>query len=85
MLYVTLYNDSIFHSCSLLPCIGNTELMYRIAQNFDGEILMDTDFKYLTDSHYTPVNAKQFDGLNIDDLTEKRQNFALYSNYVILL
>ena len=36
--------------------------------------------------HYTPVNAKQFDELNIDDLAEKcqkhqnfpRQNFALY-------
>ena len=37
--------------------------------------------------HYTPVNAKQFDGLNIDGLAGKRQkhqifprqNFALYS------
>ena len=36
--------------------------------------------------HYTPVNAKQFDGLNIDGLAGKRQkrqnfprqNFALY-------
>ena len=35
--------------------------------------------------HYTPVNAKQFDGLNIDGLTRKhqnspppRQNFLLY-------
>ena len=25
--------------------------------------------------HYTPVNAKQFDGLNIDGLAVKRQNF----------
>ena len=38
--------------------------------------------------HYTPVNAKQFDGLNIDGLAGKcqkrqispRQNFALYGN-----
>ena len=35
--------------------------------------------------HYTPVNAKQFDGLNIDGLAEKRQkfprqNFALYGS-----
>ena len=32
----------------------------------------------VTDFHYTPVNAKQFDGLNIDDLAgkhQKRQNF----------
>ena len=32
--------------------------------------------------HYTPVNAKQFDGLNIDGLAgkhQKRQNFVLYS------
>ena len=36
--------------------------------------------------HYTPVNAKQFDGLNIDGVTGKRQkrqnsphqNFVLY-------
>ena len=36
--------------------------------------------------HYTPVNAKQFDGLNIDGLAGKRQkcqnfpcqNFVLY-------
>ena len=31
--------------------------------------------------HYTPVNAKQFDGLNIDGLAgkrQKRQNFPLY-------
>ena len=31
--------------------------------------------------HYTPANAKQFDGLNIDGLAgkhQKRQNFALY-------
>ena len=30
--------------------------------------------------HYTPVNAKQFDGLNIDSLAgkhQKRQNFPL--------
>ena len=29
--------------------------------------------------HYTPVNAKQFDGLNIDGLAgkrQKRQNFS---------
>ena len=38
--------------------------------------------------HYAPVNAKQFDGLNIDGLAGKRQkrqnfprqNFALYGN-----
>ena len=44
--------------------------------------------------HYTPVNAKQFDGLNIDGLAGKRQkrqnfppskiNFALYSTIVLL-
>ena len=38
--------------------------------------------------HYTPVNAKQFEGLNIDGLARNRQkrqnfspaNFALYGN-----
>ena len=32
--------------------------------------------------HYISVNAKQFDGLNIDGLAgkhQKRQNFVLYS------
>ena len=49
----------------------------------------------LTDSHchYTPVNAKQFDGLNIDGLAGKhqkcqnfpRQNFALYGIWTWLI
>ena len=33
--------------------------------------------------HYTPVNTKQFDGLNIDGLAgkhQKHQNFALYGS-----
>ena len=37
--------------------------------------------------HYTPVNTKQFDGLNIDGLAgkhQKRQNFVLYSSYEVL-
>ena len=41
--------------------------------------------------HYTPVNAKRFDGLYIDGLAGKcqkrqnfpRQNFALYGSYSI--
>ena len=41
--------------------------------------------------HYTPVNAKQFDGVNIDSLVGKRknvnisarQNLALYTAYRI--
>ena len=61
--------------------------IYRIAQNFDGEILTDTDssniwrkifWRMVTVFHYTPVNTKQFDGLNIDGLAgkrQKRQNF----------
>ena len=42
--------------------------------------------------HYTPVNAKQFDGLNIDGQAGKhqnvkispRQNFALYDIRILL-
>ena len=69
---------------------------YCIAQNFDGgKFLTDTDSSNIwwkvfwwmvTVFHYTPVNAKQFDGLNIDGLAGKHQkhqnfpcqNFALY-------
>ena len=67
---------------------------YHIVQNFDeGEILMDTDFKYLTkniltDDHcLSPYTCKcctvvkQFNGLNFDGLAgkhQKRQNFPLY-------
>ena len=52
---------------------------YCIVQNFDGYWL----FKYLTEMvtvfHYTPVNAKEFDELNIDGLAGKRQNFACHN------
>ena len=65
---------------------------YRIAQNFDGGNLTDTDssniwrkifWRIVTVFYYTPVNAKQFDGLNIDGLAgkhQKHQNFALYGS-----
>ena len=45
----------------------------------------------MTVFHYTPVNAKQLDGLNIDGLAGKRQkrqnfphqNFALYGKLLL--
>ena len=58
----------------MMTCDISQYNLYRIAQNFDREILMDTDCKYLAENiltdltvfHYTPVNAvlffKQFYG-----------------------
>ena len=52
------------------------------AKLWQGEILTDTDssniwrkifWRVVTVFDYTPVNAKQFDGLNIDGLAGKRQ------------
>ena len=75
-----------------------TKRNYRIVQNFDGgEILTDIDssnilrkifWLIVTVFHYTPVNAKQLDGLNIDGLAGKHQkrqkfphhNFPLYGS-----
>ena len=41
---------------------------------------MENIWQIVTVFHYTPVNAKQFDGLSIDGLagkSQKRQNFPL--------
>ena len=51
-----------------------------------GEILTDIDsssiwqkvfWRMMTVFQYTPVNAKQFDGLNIDGLAGKHQNVKI--------
>ena len=59
-----------------------------------GEILTDADSSNIwwktfwwivTILHHTPVNAKQFDGLNIDGLAGKRQKHVKILRYMVLL
>ena len=56
----------------------NIQIPYS-AKFWQREILTDTDssniWRTVTVFHCTLVNAKQFDGLNIDGLAGKRQNF----------
>ena len=83
--------EDLIKSYLIAPSCFEVELPYS-AKFWWREILTDADSSNIwrkifwwmvTVFHYTPVNAKQFDGLNIDSLArkhQKRQNFPLYGS-----
>ena len=87
--------DEVAYFISLNPLVI-FKILYS-TKFWQGEILIDTGssniwrkifWQIVTVFHYTPVNAKWLDGLNIDGLAGKRQkcqnfprqNFALYGS-----